>query len=193
MSMMTTIGLAGRERKRVLVLFVVASVFGGSAMAVTAWLAGIAVRAALPAPATWMALPLGILAVALLWLERGPGPKWSSPAGPKRQVCSMTIQRRGATAAAVSWGFQLGLGTITRVNTWALWAFLGATALLLPVSLALGVGCTYGLTRGLQPTVAAFRPPALVSELTTGFATFDRKYWVGALFGLILALAINRA
>lgn len=116
-------------------------------MASVAWLAGDALRAALPAPAGWMTFALGVLAVALLLSEHGVTRRRLRPLGVQRQVCSLTMHRRGPSVAAASWGFQLGLGTATRVNTWAAWIFIVATAFLLPSSAALIVGCTTSETQ----------------------------------------------
>lgn len=186
--MVATIGLAGRGRMIHLATFAAAASFGGVVIAATFWTAFAVWEAVFPWPTRNAAAPiLAIVAVIFISMEHWDVPRWIRPFGPSRQVSSLTMHTRGARRAAVNWGFQLGFGAITRVNSWAFWAFLTAGAVIERPSLALLNGFIYGLLRGLQPLITPRRPNG--GSVALRLAELDRRYPAGLALVITIAAA----
>ncbi|HLZ70755.1 MAG TPA: hypothetical protein VKV26_12710 [Dehalococcoidia bacterium] len=105
-------------------------------------------------------------------------------AGLKRQVAPGTMLCNSLPKTAIIWGVQLGVGVLTRVNTWALWAMVAILIWLADPFAGCVLGGVYGLTRGLQLILIArahaWEPRVLMLRLQA----IDERLRVGGLAGL---------
>lgn len=58
--------------------------------------------------------------------------------------------------ASAIWGFDLGVGVFTQVNSWAFWGWIALMVLAADPRLGAGAGAMFGLTRGSGPALAWF-------------------------------------
>lgn len=176
---MGTIGLAGSGSLLVFVAFVLASVGGGIAAATVIHLLSLALREAIPSVLimwVWGAAATAVLAFTeSLPLRRAR----VRPFGPTRQVCAAGF-RANPRRTALRWGFELGSGFFTRVNSWAFWTMVALMFLASSWWVALGAGGLFGLGRGVQPVFAATRG-AGADLLVRRVAQLDSRIPLGGL------------
>jgi hypothetical protein len=150
--MVNTIGPAGREATRTGITaeaaYAVGCASGGTVeMAAASLLGG--------EPATFPHANAGLTVLALggsclYLLENLTRVRTFCPFN--RQVSPRTFGRHSKPVTAILWGFELGLGAVTRVNSWAYWSMAGFVLLAGDPGLGAVAGATYGVTRGLQPS-----------------------------------------
>jgi hypothetical protein len=118
----------------------------GLALASTVWSSLMPVRALVHGHETPIALGAFLLAAisdASLVVTKGV----------ERQVPQAWLPRFGGMKAFFLYGFTLGLGFVTKVNNWLLWALVIVIALIGPFLAAAGVGVVFGITRAATAVV----------------------------------------
>jgi hypothetical protein len=190
--MVGTICLAGREKAR-----------GGglglsfATFAVSSSVAGALVGAGSALIGDWLAqLPVArsallslVFATSFLYIaESLPSRGLPRPIGLSRQVSAGTWLRHSLPKTTALWGFQLGLGFTTRVNSWSFWVMAAALAYLGNPALGGLVGMTYGLMRGLQPTVTNLARSSGITdehEVTDRLRIVDKTFRISGITGVL--------
>lgn len=91
-----------------------------------------------------------------------------------RQVNEQWLDRYRGWVYGAGFGFQLGLGVVTVVNTFSIYLALAAAALSGSVGGGLAIGLTFGLARGATILVAApVRGPAQLRQLHQRLQSWD--------------------
>lgn len=191
--MVGTICLAGRERGRgrgaILRDAATFTAAAAAAGAITSTLAALVGTVIHLVPGGGDAL-LGT-AVIMIGLVVGEGARKMSfaPLGLHRQVRPGTMLRHSSHVTSAIWGFQIGLGAITWVNTWSFWAMLSTVAWLANPTTGLAAGTVYGLARGLQPFSTAAIAHRDVKRVTALVYSGNERGHLAAIVG-IMALAV---
>jgi prepilin signal peptidase PulO-like enzyme (type II secretory pathway) len=190
--MESTMGLAVCERERYMMVrsiaFWLSSTIGGLLTASAVAVAGQALSVD-RAVGSGAAVLVG---AAVVLEHRPPNIRVPSIA---RQVSPFTPNLHRPAVSASIWGFQLGLGVTTIVNSWGFWAMLLMAALLGDVRLAVASGAVFGFTRGAQPALAVLaspnvRRPWLAVVSNRAAARYHVSVLVGSLCILAAALTI---
>lgn len=164
----------------------------------SAIMAGAAVGAIISGVGDWMletrentAALVPILALVLL--DAVFGASWAGhyvrPPSLGRQVSAETLAKRWRGVTGASWGFQIGAGVVTRVNTWSVWAMLAAFMATANPGAGLIFGGLYGAVRGVQPWLVAMSRGQRRS-VAVAAASWDRASHGGPVVAAILLAAV---
>ena len=102
-----------------------------------------------------------------------------------RQVNQTVWARRGPVAAACVWGFELGTGVTTVVNTWAIWAMMALVGMSGDLLLGGVTGAVFGSARGSQPLLTGTLSRRDLGTLTASIGRQYRRLHVGPLAGVV--------
>jgi len=120
----------------------------------------------------------------ILLLLEGFGVRLMRPPCLKRQVSPATLLSHTWMTTSVIWGFELGLGFLTRINSWAFWSAITLVAWIGDPAFGVVAGGVYGLARGLQPLATVLSRSRDVFKLTDVVRVFEERAKAGALLGL---------
>ena len=140
-------GSGERTRKRQWVdssIFFGAAITGAACIAMLAALLGSIMKSASdPTAATAVLITICLGAAAI----EATGRRLPSPT---RQVSKQWWGRFDSRLTSLGWGYQLGTGVVTRINSAAQWVIV-AFVILSGTFLGVGVYILYGMVRGIQP------------------------------------------
>lgn len=133
----------GGSYRRWLVDFLLHLIGGGFGGAAAATIVAVSLHAVISNGEirTYVALAVAVLAIAAD-LDKG-----RHLPSPHRQVSQRTRELRDSKLTAFVYGFELGLGVVTRVRYAVTYAVFIIAGLALPLNRALLVGATYGIVR----------------------------------------------
>jgi hypothetical protein len=113
------------------------------------------------------------------------------PPGPRRQVNERWLDEFRGWVYGTGFGFQLGLGVVTIVSTWSMWAALALAFASGSAAAGLAIGATFGLVRAVPLlAVAGADSPARLRGVHTRLARF-RRPTTQAGSAMLLATAVT--
>ena len=113
------------------------------------------------------------------------------PLGPRRQVNERWLDEFRGWVYGTGFGFQLGLGVVTIVSTWSMWAALALAFASGSAAAGLAIGATFGLVRAVPLfAVAGADSPARLRRVHTRLHRF-RRPTTQAGSALLLVAAIT--
>lgn len=128
---------------------------------------------------------LSMVTVTLVLLVLEDAGRWKvSPPSWKRQVSPVTSVMHNQIVTYLMWGVELGIGALTHVNTWALWAMICLIFWVGDVGYGLLLGLAYGLTRGLQPLATTL----FTSDRGFGLTDKTRAVLAGKNIGAVIGI-----
>lgn len=169
----TPLGERGRHNRYATTAawFACGSAAGGAVAGAIVGAAGAAVRMVFVPSPTYIALAVALVALAGAVAEAGLfGIRVPTT---KRQVDERWMDRFRGWVYGSGWGFQLGLGFVTVVNSAAVYVAFGCALLAGSVVGGAAVGLAFGLARGLLVYLSA--PIRTPTDLRTFHQRFDHR------------------
>ncbi len=139
--------------------FVIGATIGGAATGTVVAVLGLVIDAIVPGPVA--VVIVGVVALAAAGYERSGRGLPSVP----RQVDEDWLNEYRGWVYGAGFGFQLGAGVLTYITSAAVYVMVIAAVLVGNPVAALGIGVTFGVTRGLTllPARTITTPQSLVS------------------------------
>lgn len=163
------------------IAFVIFAIIGGVVMGLAVATSGLVL---VDSPVRALLLIAMMFTLILLLLE-GVGVRLMRPPSLKRQVSPAILLTHSWLETSAIWGLELGLGFLTRINSWSFWAAIFLVAWMGGPIFGAITGGVYGLARGLQPISTVLNGSGDVFKLTDAMGAFVEEARAGAMLAAV--------